>query len=58
MDNPELALDQASVHNCSVSELDLDLRVSLTNGYLVKKTLAILQVICTLLYVNAFRNLF
>lgn len=39
MDNPELALDQASVHNCSVSELDLDLRVSLTNGYLVKKNI-------------------
>lgn len=36
MENPKLALDQAGMHNFPGNELDLDLRVSLTKGYLVK----------------------
>lgn len=36
MENPEFASDQARMHNFLGSELDLDLRVSLTKGYLVK----------------------
>lgn len=36
MGNPQFASDQARMHNFPGSELDLDLRVSLTKGYLVK----------------------
>lgn len=36
MENPQFASDQARMHNILGSELDLDLRVSLTKGYLVK----------------------
>lgn len=36
MENPQFASKQARMHNFSGSELDLDLRVSLTKGYLVK----------------------
>lgn len=36
MENPQFASDQARMHNFPGSELDLDLRVSLTKGYLVE----------------------